>query len=79
MATAGLGPSTGSCASLQGLPAPPRSNYPNKISACELQKKSQCNRKYRQCCYPRPFLLFCWEGWDVNAEGSFYMCQLLFQ
>jgi len=70
------GPSAGSFAGPQGLPAPPpgpiilikevRDNYRESLSVNNSAGGVAVLA-----------LFCCWEGWDVNGEGSFYACQLL--
>lgn len=69
------GPSVGACASPQGLPA--CQIWLSKSNKCiKATDKVSLLLTVRVVLLSLPF--FCWEGWDVNAEGLFYVCQVLF-
>lgn len=68
------GPSAGACASPQGLPA--FQIWLSKSNKCIKTTEKVSPLLTVQVVLPSlPF--FCWEGWGVNAEGLFYMCQVL--
>lgn len=68
------GPSAGASASPQGLPA--FQIWLSKSNKCIKTTEKVSPLLTVQVVLPSlPF--FCWEGWGVNAEGLFYVCQVL--